>query len=97
MWLLARAPDSLDQEERVYRDALCRLSPDAAQAEALVQAFQAMVRRRQVEQLDPWLEQANTSGARELSRFALGLRQDYAAVRAALEYEWSQGQRWRAR
>jgi hypothetical protein len=46
MWLLARAPDSLDEEERAYRDALCRLSPDAAQAEALVQAFQAMVRRR---------------------------------------------------
>jgi transposase len=71
---------------------LCQLCPDIAQAYPLVQSFQTMIRTRQVEQLDSWLEQVQASGVRELRRFALGLRQDYAAVRAALEYEWSQGQ-----
>jgi transposase len=92
MWLLARAPEELDDEDSAYRDALCQLCPDIAQAYPLVQSFQTMIRTRQVEQLDSWLEQVQASGVRELRRFALGLRQDYAAVRAALEYEWSQGQ-----
>ena len=46
---------------------------------------------RQVRNLDPWIGAAAASGLREIRRFALGLRQD-AAVRAALEHPWSQGQ-----
>lgn len=92
MWLLARAPEALNDEDNADRDRLCEVCPDVAQAYPLVQTFQTMVRTRQAEQLDSWLEQAQASGVRELRRFALGLRQDYAAVRAALDYEWSQGQ-----
>ena len=92
MWLLKRQADSLTDEEQSYRERLCQLCPDVAMAEPLVQAFQLMVRERRVEQLDSWLDQAQASGVRELRRFVLGLRQDYAAVRAALEYPWSQGQ-----
>jgi transposase len=71
---------------------LCEHCPDVARAEPLVQGFQTMLRERQVDQLEAWLKQAQGCGVRELRRFALGLRQDYAAVRAALEYSWSQGQ-----
>jgi transposase len=92
MWLLTRQADSLNDEEQSYRERLCQLCPDVAMAEPLVQAFQLMLRERRAEQLDSWLDQAQASGVRELRRFALGLRQDYAAVRAALEYPWSQGQ-----
>jgi transposase len=92
MWLLTRAPDTLSDEEQAYRERLCERCPDVATAYRLVQAFQTMVRQRQVDQLDSWLEQAQACGVRELRRFALGLRQDYAAVRAALQYPWSQGQ-----
>lgn len=92
MWLLRRAPGSLTAQEQSYRDALCQISPEIASTERLVQAFEKMLRERQGEQLDDWLGQAQASGVRELRRFALGLSQDYAAVRAAFEYEWSQGQ-----
>jgi transposase len=92
MWLLTRKIDTLDEEEQRYRERLCEICPDVARAEPLVQGFQTMLRERQVDQLDAWLEQAQGCGVRELRRFALGLRQDYAAVRAALEYSWSQGQ-----
>jgi transposase len=92
MWLLTRKRDTLDDKEQAYRERLCELCPDLATAEALVQAFQTMLRERRVEQLDSWLAQASACGVRELRRFALGLQQDHAAVRAALEYPWSQGQ-----
>ena len=92
MWLLTRKPDTLDDEEQSYRERLCELCPDVARAYPLVQGFQTMPRERRVEQLDGWLAQASACGVRELRRFALGLGQDYAAVRAALDYPWSQGQ-----
>ena len=92
MWLLRRTADSLTDEERSYRDSLCHLSSEIATSERLVRAFEDMLRERQAEQLDDWLTQAQASGVRELRRFALGLSQDYAAVRAAFEYDWSQGQ-----
>jgi transposase len=92
MWLLTLKPDTLDDEEQAYRERLCELCPDLATAYPLVQAFHTMLRERRVEQLDGWLAQACACSVRELRRFALGLQQDYAAVRAALDYEWSQGQ-----
>ena len=48
-----------------------------------------MVRTRDADQLEPWLEEANDS---ELGSFAVGLEQDAAAVRAALTVPWSSGQ-----
>jgi transposase len=48
-----------------------------------------MVRERQVGELDRWLADAARS---ELRSFANGLRQDEAAVRAALQLRWSSGQ-----
>lgn len=45
-----------------------------------------------MEALDDWLVQARESGLAKLVRFAEGLEQDLAAVRAALELPWSNGQ-----
>ena len=78
--------------DATYRDALCEACPDVATTYPLVQAFTQLLRTRMVDALDPWLEAAEQCGVRELRRFALGLRQDYAAVRAALEHPWSNGQ-----
>src|SRR6185437_390615 len=90
-WLL-QEPSPQKTRDIVYRDALYQACPDLALAAQLVQAFGSLLRERQPEALDGWIEQAEQSGLRELRRFALGLRQDYAAVRAALEEPWSQGQ-----
>jgi transposase len=91
-WLLVRPPEALEPAEISYRDALCRACPEAATAYALAQAFTELLRTRAVDALDPWLLQAQQCGVREVARFALGLRKDYAAVRAALEYPFSNGQ-----
>jgi len=50
-----------------------------------------MVRERAAEQLDSWVERVLASPWRELKRFAQGLRQDYAAVKAALTSPYSNG------
>jgi transposase len=42
--------------------------------------------------LEPWLEAAISSGVAEFQQFAPSLRQDEAAVRAALTSPWSNGQ-----
>ena len=47
--------------------------------------------RREVD-LDAWLTQAERSGLPEFKKMAHGIRQDYAAVKAALSSEWSNGQ-----
>jgi transposase len=51
-----------------------------------------MVKQRLAEQLDSELERCETVNAAPVHNFALSLRQDYAAVRAALETLWSNGQ-----
>jgi transposase len=92
MWLLVRSEDQLDQEQVYWREMLLRYSPQAAQAYPLAQQFVQMVQQRQTEALDIWLAEALRSEVPQLIHFARGLQQDYAAVKAALEYPWSSGQ-----
>ena len=49
------------------------------------------MRQRQPEALDPWLQRASTSTVEALRRFAAGLYEDYAAVKAGVTLPWSTG------
>jgi transposase len=90
-WLLLQDPADQKATDTTYREALYQACPEIALAAQLARDFFQMVREQQATAFDPWLERATRSGLKELRRFALGLRQDYAAVRAALEEPWSQG------
>lgn len=90
-WLLVREPDRLTTEEVVIIEHL-QQDAEIAHVYALAQQFVHMVKQRLVEQLDPWLEQCAMVNAAPVHNFALSLRQDYAAIRAALETVWSNGQ-----
>jgi len=92
MWLLVRSEEQLDREQVYWRETLLQHSPQAAHAYPLVQRFVQMVKQRQPEVLDAWLSDALRSEVPQLIHFARGLRQDYAAVKAALEFPWSNGQ-----
>ena len=59
------------------------------EARALVADFQAMIRRKALEELDPWIERAKTS---LIASFANGITKDKAAVSAAISIGWSNGQ-----
>jgi transposase len=92
MWLLMLPAKKLTEEDEAFRVQMCERSEEVAAAYGLVQAFRKVLQEGEVGQLDDWLERAKASGVRELRRFALGLENDAAAVRAALEHEWSNGQ-----
>jgi transposase len=89
-WLLVRDRKKLNEPEEAE---LVRLLQDeeVAQSYGLAQQFQQMVRQRQIEQLDPWLERCRSEGASELQSFAAGLRQEGASIRAALSLPYSNG------
>lgn len=91
-WLLVHPDVRLDDDQRRLRDTLCQISQDIMLAYSLVQSFCTLLRERQGDQLDSWLEKAERCGLDVFRNFAAGLRKDYAAVKAALTYEWSQGQ-----
>jgi transposase len=91
-WLLVHTDDRLDDDQRRLRDALCQISQDIKLAYLLVQSFCTLLRERQGDQLDSWLNEAEQCSIDVFKNFAIGLRKDYAAVKAALTYEWSQGQ-----
>ena len=51
-----------------------------------------MISQQLPERLDAWLVQMENCGVKKLQNFAWGLRQDYDAMKAALVYDWSNGQ-----
>ena len=66
-------------------------SAEVAEAITLAQDFATLVRQRQPEVLDSWLQRATTSALEAIRRFALRLSQDYAAVKAGVTLPWSNG------
>jgi transposase len=90
-WLIGKAED-LTAEQQLFIQQLCRLCPDAGQAQDLVQDSQKIVNGREAERLDGLLDAAEQSGVVELQGFATGLRKDRDCVEAALKHHWSNGQ-----
>jgi transposase len=70
---------------------LHRQSAEVAEAIDLAQDFTQLVRQRQPEGLDPWLQRAASSALEALQRFAQGLSEDYEAVKAGVTLPWSTG------
>jgi transposase len=90
-WILLSKPEALSPKQEIVREILCQNSTAAATAYPLVQKFAQMVRERQPEKLNEWIGEAENSQIPELKRYAKGLQNDYEAVKAALEYPWSNG------
>lgn len=91
-WLLIQSPDELDAEQILVRNTLCDCCEDVAAIYPLVQRFVRMIADRDVGAFDLWLADARECPVSKLRSFAKSLQQDYQCVRAALAYEWSNGQ-----
>ena len=85
-------PEELTDEDKKTAELLCRLSPEVRRAQQLALSFIEVVKERRSDELRGWLVNAQRSGVAEFVSFANGLTSDLQAVRAALEYEWSNGQ-----
>ncbi|HEV2126748.1 MAG TPA: transposase [Chloroflexota bacterium] len=94
-WLQGRfrAWESQTQvQPHAFLEQLYEGAPVLKEAGELAREFLRIVKGRCAEELDAWLTKAGASACQELRLFALGLRQDLAAVRSALVLEWSNGQ-----
>ena len=90
-WLL-KPPQELTPEQETVITRLCEISAEIKSVWELSHTFVQMVQPRQNEALPAWLAHAEQSAVTEMRSVATGLRQDYAAVAAALVYAWSNGQ-----
>src|SRR5437867_10306648 len=90
-WLVLRREETRTEAEAQQLAQLHAQSAEVAEAIDLAQDLTHLVRQRQPESLDPWLERASTSALEALRRFTRGLRDDYAAVKAGVTLPWSSG------
>lgn len=68
---------------------MCQAGNDFQQVYTLAQEFVTMMTQQNVDAFEGWLQRVEQSSIVPLKGFAKGLRQDYAAVRAALTLHWS--------
>ena len=90
-WLVLRRPETRVPADEQQLAQLTAQQTDLAEAVTLARDFADLVRTRQPDRLDGWLARAATSALSALQRFAQGLRDDYAAVRAGVTEPWSNG------
>ncbi len=90
-WLLVCDPDRLTAEDQVLLQHLLQ-HKELQRVYALSQRFVRMFKAHSGDDLDPWLADCETVAVTQVQSFAIGLNQDYGAVRAALVTPWSNGQ-----
>lgn len=90
--IILRRPTDRAEHEQTALTELHALHAELEHTVQLSERFTALVREQQHERFDAWLAEAQASSLAEARQFARNLRNDEAAVRAALEQPWSQGQ-----
>jgi transposase len=90
VWLLVKAPETLDADQQTTLACMLEVSPVVRQAYDFGQALIRIIRERISKALDPWLEAVPTYEIPELRSLARSLTQDKAAVNAARVLPWSQ-------
>jgi len=90
VWLLLRDPSKLTELEQRTLSFLCE-DPRGETLYGLMQSYVTLMRKRDVEALDSWLERGMTCGIPDLESFAQGLQKDYSAIKAALTLPYSNG------
>ncbi len=90
-WLVLRREAQRTADDTQQLTQIRAQSAALTEAIDLAQDFAQLVRQRQPVQLDPWLKRAATSTLDALRRFATGLSEDYAAVKAGVTLPWSSG------
>jgi transposase len=81
--------DELSRSETLTVAAIENGVPLLVEARELIASFQGMIRKRAAAELAAWLARARCS---LIASFATGIMKDEAAVSAALNLPWSNGQ-----
>lgn len=78
--------------QQAYLTRLSQADTEIKQVTEQTADFMQLVRQRDGDHLDAWLQAIAPLGIKELVSFAEGLKKDYPAVKAGLTLPWSQGQ-----
>lgn len=89
-WLILGQDEGLADDKAAVWQRL-QQHEGVAQIRELARQFAALVRERQLDHLDPWLDACRTRSIEEMATFAVALTKDDDAVRAALTLPWSTG------
>src|SRR5712692_1664947 len=90
-FLLILPCEKLTTLQRHQVEHICQASDELRMVYFLSQEFATLLKERRAESLDEWLKRAKESQVAELTSKVLGIRRDYAAVRAACSLPWSNG------
>jgi transposase len=91
VWWLLREPTKLSEERKDVLERMEAAEPAFGPRYRLAVDFTEMVRKRQPEQVRPWLEAAKASEFPELRSLSIGMERDEAAVEAGLRLSYSTG------
>jgi transposase len=91
VWLFIREQTTLTKQEQEELTFIRQASPTAERAYGLVQDFLTMVRKREGERLESWIEAIQESAISELQSFVIGILKDKDAVVAGLTMPYSNG------
>ena len=90
-WWLLQEPDGRPADQQAYLARLLGDCPALQAASELARDFGHLLRQRDAPAFDPWLARAERSGIAEFGSGARSMRQDYAAIAAALREPYSNG------
>ncbi len=90
-YLVVLKPENRQAEETDLLERVVQQHPDLSHLVELADAFLQLLRQRQTDAFDDWLLKAARCALKPLQTFAKGLFDDYAAVKASLMTEVSNG------
>jgi transposase len=91
VWQVLQRPEKRDRQTLERIEKLREAHPDLEETISLTEDFASLIRARDPEALDRWLDQAAASMLKPFQGFAASLRRDYDAVRAGVELPWNTG------
>lgn len=90
-YLIVLKEENREPENKELLEYLVKQHPDLATLVDLAHTFLELLRQRQADAFDCWLMKALTCPIQPLKKFAAGLLDDYAAVKASMTMEVSNG------
>ena len=90
-YLVVLKPENRQAEDTDLLERVVQQHPDLMMLVELADEFLELLRHRQADALDDWLMKAATCAIKPLKTFAKGIFDDYAAVKASLMTEVSNG------
>ena len=89
---MSKKIEDLDETSQHYLWAFYKRCPQANKASQLARKFKRITDNLKSKHLNIWIDRAYNSGIPSVKNFAIGLRQDYDPVKAAVSVKWSNGQ-----